>query len=114
MRVHSECREPLLQCVVSMHAPPRLGRKQDSTVFGQLALRRLLSAPEHASGCPKPRLAIGRAFLTGATSEDLTLSVSIVVLFTLLFQFVQPYLALAVGMSHLTLSLTLALGLNPN
>eukprot|EP00964_Phaeocystis_antarctica_P003875 scaffold2071_cov56-Phaeocystis_antarctica.AAC.12 len=35
-----------------MHAPPRLGRKQDGTVFGQLALRRLLSAPDHASGRP--------------------------------------------------------------
>ena len=38
--------------------------------------------------------------IVGASSEDLTLSVSIVVLFTLLFQFVQPYLALAAGMSH--------------
>ena len=60
---------------------------------------------------------IGRVFLTGATSEDLTLSVSIVVLFTLVFQFVQPYLALAVGMSHLTLTLALGLTLtipNPN
>ena len=92
--------------------------RQGGSGFGQLALRRLfLSAPEHASGCPKPRLAIGRVFLTGATSEDLTLSVSIVVLFTLLFQFVQPYLALAVGMSHLTLTLALGLTLtipNPN
>ena len=38
--------------------------------------------------------------IVGASSEDLTLSVSIVVLFTLLFQFVQPYLALAAGISH--------------
>jgi len=38
--------------------------------------------------------------IVGATSEDLTLSVSIVVLFTLLFQFIQPYLALAMGMPH--------------
>ena len=34
-----------------------LCRKQAGSAFGQLALRRLLSAPGHASGCPKPRLA---------------------------------------------------------
>eukprot|EP00964_Phaeocystis_antarctica_P082051 scaffold51404_cov57-Phaeocystis_antarctica.AAC.1 len=40
--------------------------RQGGSDFGQLALRRLfLSAPEHASGCPKPRLGsacqLGRA-----------------------------------------------------
>ena len=30
-------------------------RKQGGTLFGQLALRSLVSAPDHASGCPKLR-----------------------------------------------------------
>jgi uncharacterized membrane protein YadS len=37
--------------------------------------------------------------IVGATSEDLTLCVSLVVLFTQALQFVQPYFAMAVGLS---------------
>jgi uncharacterized integral membrane protein (TIGR00698 family) len=37
--------------------------------------------------------------IVGATSEDLTLCVSLVVLFTQVLQFAQPYFALAVGLS---------------
>ena len=36
-----------------------LRRKQGGSAFGQLALPRLLSAPDHASGCPKLRPASG-------------------------------------------------------
>ena len=32
-------------------------RKQGGTLFGQLALRSLVSAPDHAPGCPKLRTA---------------------------------------------------------
>eukprot|EP00964_Phaeocystis_antarctica_P011033 scaffold6066_cov69-Phaeocystis_antarctica.AAC.4 len=34
---------------------PRLCGKQGGSDLGQLDLRRLLSAPEHASGCPRLR-----------------------------------------------------------
>eukprot|EP00964_Phaeocystis_antarctica_P121780 scaffold85446_cov30-Phaeocystis_antarctica.AAC.2 len=59
--------------------------KQVGSDFGQLALRRPLSAPEHASACPEPRPIrrmggsgrpglIGSVFDTGATCDAATSS----------------------------------------
>eukprot|EP00964_Phaeocystis_antarctica_P010002 scaffold5453_cov58-Phaeocystis_antarctica.AAC.6 len=48
-------RHPLLRELLRQLRPQLLRRKQGGTGFGQLALRRLLSAPDHAPGCPKLR-----------------------------------------------------------
>ena len=48
-------RHALLRQLLRQLRPQLLRRKQGGTGFGQLALRRLLSALDHASGCPTLR-----------------------------------------------------------